>query len=103
MRGKGYLSKAVHSTVIADPNNLLVSVEATVLVWGASWIVDNYRWGTTLDYVYGDVVSPGECQDLWLSTPDPGITDGGTIHSELSRGHEAGICGADTIFTIYRG
>ena len=98
---KVYLSETVHSTVITDPNSLLASVDAAFLIWGTGRIVDNHRRVTALDYVYRDVVSPRECQDLWLSAPDTGITYGGTIKFELLRGHEAGICGADTIFTIY--
>jgi hypothetical protein len=99
---KDYLSKAVHSTVVADPNSLVATIESAVLIWGASWIVNDHRWGTTLDYVYRDVVCPRECQDLWLSTPDPGITDGGAVKSELLRRNEPGICSTDPIFAIHR-
>lgn len=99
---KDHLSKAVHSAVVTDPNSLLASIEAAVLIWSASRIVNDHRRGAALDYMYGDVVGPGECQDLWLSAPDPGITYGGTVKLELSRGYEPGICGADPVFAIYR-
>ena len=99
--GEAYLSKAVHSAVITDPNNLLASIQAIIVIWGAGRVVDDHRWGTALDYVYGDVVSPGKCQDLWLPTPDTGITDGGTVYIELLWGHETSICGADPVFTVY--
>jgi hypothetical protein len=88
--------------MIADSNNLFASIEAAVLIWGTSRIVNDHRWGTALDYVYGDVVCPGECQDLWLSAPDAGITYGSTVESELLRGDEPGICCADPVFAIYR-
>jgi len=94
------LSKAVHPTVITDPDSLLVSIEAVVLIWSTSRIVNDHRRGTVLDYVYWDIVYPGECQDLWLSTPDPGITYGSAVNSELLRGHEPGICGTDPVFAI---
>jgi hypothetical protein len=87
--------------VIADPNNLLGSIEAIVVIWGTGWIVNDHRRGTALDYVYGDVVSPGKCQDLWLPTPDTGITDGGAVDFKLLRGDETGIGGTDPVLTVY--
>lgn len=99
---EGYLSKAVHSTVIADPNSSLACTEASVLTRLTGRIVNYHRWGTALDHVYGDVVCPGECQDLRLSTPNPSITYGSTVKSELLRGNETSICGADPVFAINR-
>ena len=87
--------------MIANPNNLLASIEAAVLIWGTSRIVNDHRWGTALDYVDWDVVCPRECQNFWLSTPDPGIPYGGAVMAKLSRGDEPGICGADPVFAIY--
>jgi hypothetical protein len=87
--------------VIADPNNLLASIEAIVVTWSTGWIVNNHRRDTALDYVYGDVVSPGKRQDLWLPTPDTGITDGSAVDFELLRGYETSICGANPVFTVY--
>lgn len=98
-----YLSEAVHSTVIANPNDLLASIEAIVMVCDTGWIVNDHRGSTALDYVDGDVVSPGECQDLWLPAPDPSITDGAAVYLELFRCHETSICGADPVFTVYGG
>lgn len=98
---KTYFSKAVHPTVVADPNSLLGSIEVVVIIWGTGWIVNDHRRGTALDYVYGDVVSPGKCQELRLSTPDPGITDGGAVYFELLRGYETGICGTNPVFTVH--
>ena len=98
---KAYLSKAVQSTVIADPNSPLASIEAIVVSRGTGWIMNDHRWGTALDYVYWDVESPGKCQDLRLPTPDPGITDGGAVQFELLRGYETGIGGAGPIFAVY--
>ena len=89
--------------MIADPNNLLGSIQAVVVVWGTGWIVNDHRWSTTLDYVYRDVVSPRKCHDLWLPTPDAGIANGGAVHLELLWGHETSIGGTDPIFAIYRG
>jgi len=97
------LSKAVHSTVIADTSNLLGPIETIVVIWGTGWIVNDYRRGATLDNVYGDSVSPGKCQDLRLSTPDTSITDCGAIHLKLPRSYETSIGGTDPILTSYRG
>jgi len=98
---RAYLSKAVHSSVIADPNNPLASIETVIVIRSTSWIVNDHGRGTALDYVYWDIVSSGKCQDLWLPTPDPGITDGGAVDFELFRGHKTSICGADPVFTVY--
>lgn len=96
-----YLSKAVHSAVIADPNGLFAPIEVTVLIWSTSWIVNDHGWGATLDYMNGNVINPGECQDLWLPAPYPGIAHGGAINFELLRGHESGIRGANTVLAIH--
>lgn len=89
--------------MIADPNNFLGSIQAVVVAWGTGGIVNDHRWGTTLDYVYRDVVSPRKRHDLWLPAPDAGITNGGAVRLELLWGHETSIGGTDPIFTIYRG
>lgn len=97
----GYLSKTVHSTMIADPDGPVIPIDTAVWVWGTNWVVNHHGRSVALNYVYGDVVSPGKCQDLWFPTPDPGITYGGAVHFELPRGYKASICGAYPIFTVH--
>ena len=89
--------------MIADPNDFLAPIEVTVMIWCASWIVNNHSWGPALDYMYGDVVKPGECQDLRLPAPDPSISYCSTVNFKLSRSHEPGVSGANPVFAVYRG